>query len=151
MPKESQQLEPSELHRQIMANLDCYADRSSFECFALLMGKAQILEFVMKNLLVRYCPMKQSEMDYWTLGKVASELKSNGFRDDYVVLLKEFVRHRNYIAHEMLLNNSIFRMMAPSISERFEFRQLQQPAYELERLLVLHDWCEEHQAWGKTL
>jgi len=43
-------LEPEDLHRQILANLSIYSDRSAFECFALPMGKAQLLEFGLKNI-----------------------------------------------------------------------------------------------------
>jgi len=148
VPQDSPQIESSELQRQIMAGIASYADRSSYECFALLMGKAQILEFGLKSLLARSCSIEHSEMEKWTLGTVARALDSNGFRGDYVALLKEFVIHRNYIAHDMLVDNAIFRSMEASISERFEFEQLQQPAYDLEGLLILHDWCEEHDAWG---
>lgn len=145
---EEPKLEPAELQRQILANLDTYSDRSAFECFALLMGKAQLLEFGLKNLLQRTRGIDQSQMEKWTLGRVASEMATREFRSDYVHLLKNFVKERNYIAHEMLANNAIFRSMAPEISARFELKQLQQPAYNLERLLILHDWCEEHKAWG---
>ena len=142
------QLAPAELQRQILANLENYSNRSSFECFALLMGKAQILEFGLKNFLERRCAVEPDEMEKWTLGKVAYEMAARAIRSDYVDLLKVFVRERNHIAHAMLANNAIFRSLAPEVSARFEFRQLQQPAYNLERLLILHDWCEEHQAWG---
>lgn len=148
MSVDEPKLEPAELQRQILANLDTYSDRSAFECFALLMGKAQLLEFGLKNLLWRKCGIDHSEMEKWTLGRVAIEMASRTFRGDYVHLLKDFVQERNYIAHEMLVNNAIFRSMAPDISARFEFKQLQHPAYNLERLLILHDWCEEHKAWG---
>ncbi|KQB60374.1 MULTISPECIES: hypothetical protein [Acidovorax] len=141
-------LEPTELQSQILANLGTYSDRNAFECFALLMGKAQLLEFGLKNLLQRTCAIEQSEMEKWTMGRVANEMASRAFRGDYIHLLKNFVQERNYIAHEMLVNNAIFRSMAPNISARFEFKQLQDPAYNLERLLILHDWCEEHKAWG---
>ena len=145
------QLDTSELQRQILRNLDTYGNRNSFECFALLMGKAQILEFGLKNLLNRRCGVEDTEMERWTLGKVASELTSRGFRGDYIELLKEFVKQRNYIAHEMLANNAIFRSIAPSMSVRFEFKQLQQPAHDLEQLLIVHDWLEEHDAWRATV
>lgn len=141
------QLDPSELQRQVIDNLGSYGQRNSFECFALLMGKAQILEFGLKNLLNRRCGVDHAEMEKWTLGKVASELASRGFRPDYIDLLKEFVKQRNYIAHEMLANNAIFRSVAPSMSDRFQFKQLQQPAFDLEQLLIVHDWLEEHDAW----
>lgn len=147
MPVNPTQLEPAELQRQILANLGQYQGHSSFECFALLMGKAQILEFGLKNLLAREFSIAYEKMEKWTLGAVAKELETRGVRSDYVALLKEFVKHRNHIAHEMLANNAIFRSMAGNISERFEFRQLQQPAFDLEQLLIVHDWLEEHKAW----
>ena len=105
------QLDASELQRQILRNLGTYGNRNSFECFALLMGKAQILEFGLKNLMNRRCGVEDAEMERWTLGKVAAELTSRGFRGDYIELLKTFVKQRNYIAHDMLANNAIFRSM----------------------------------------
>ena len=145
------QLDASELQRQILRNLGTYGNRNSFECFALLMGKAQILEFGLKNLMNRRCGIEDAEMERWTLGKVAAELTSRGFRGDYIELLKAFVKQRNYIAHDMLANNAIFRSMEPSMSDRFEFKQLQQPAHNLEQLLIVHDWLEEHDAWRATV
>lgn len=145
--KQPPELQPSEIQERIMANLDVYANRSSFECFALLMGKAQILEFGLKSLLARLFFVNPTEMEKWTLGRVANELESKGLRGDYVALLKKFVEHRNHIAHEILVCNAIFRSMEAGISARFEFKQLQDPAWELERLLILHDWCEESGAW----
>lgn len=147
MSVESPQLEPAEFQRQIMENLDQYSGRSLFECFALLMGKAQILEFGLKNLLAREFSMSQDEIEKWTLGKVAHELEARGIRSDYIALLKQFTKQRNHIAHEMLSNNAIYRTMAGNISERFEFKQLQQPSFDLEQLLIVHDWIEEHKAW----
>ena len=140
-------LDPTELERRINENLRSYEGRSAFECFALVMGKAQILEFGLKNLLSRECGAQPDEMERWTLGTVARELEKRGFRADYVERLREFVKHRNYMAHEMLANNAIFRVLAPSMSERFEFKQLHGPAHELELLLIVHDWIEEHRAW----
>jgi hypothetical protein len=148
MRQDSPQLDSADLNRQIMAALASYEGRSSFECFALIMGKAQILEFGLKSLLIRRCSVDPSETEKWTLGKVASGLEKRGFRDDFVAFLRDFIVHRNYIAHEMLANNAIYRSIATEISERFEFRQLQDPAYKLEHLLIVHDWLEEHDAWN---
>lgn len=148
MSVDESKLEPEELQRRILDNLGTYSDRSAFECFALLMGKAQLLEFGLKNLLRRSNDIEESQMEYWTLGRVASEMDSRAFRSDYVSLLRIFVKERNYIAHELLADNAIVRSMTTEISARFEFRQLWQPAYNLERLLILYDWCENHKAWG---
>lgn len=147
MLENSPQLESNELQRQIIKNLSQYSGRSSFECFALILGKAQILEFGLKNLLAREFFVSEDDMEKWTLGKVTSELEKKKIRGDYISYLKEFVKERNYIAHEMLVNNAIYRSMAANISERFEFRQLQTPAFNLERLLIVYDWLEEHGAW----
>lgn len=124
-----------------------YNGRSSLECFALLMGKAQILEFGLKSLFARRFSVENEEMEKWTLGKIAHELERHGVRGDYVFFLKEFVKNRNYIAHEMLANNTIFRSLASEISQHFEYRQLWKPAHDLEHLLILHDWLEEHGLW----
>ena len=130
-----------------MGNIAQYAGRSSYECFAFLMGKAQILEFGLKNLLNREFSVAQEEMGKWTLGRIARELEARGARKDYVDYLKDFVKERNYIAHEMLADNLIFKSVAGDISERFEFKQLQKPAFDLERLLIVYDWLEENKAW----
>lgn len=147
MSVDEPKLEPSDLQRRILDNLGSYSGRSALECFALLLGKAQLLEFGLKNLLHRSHDIEQSQMEYWTLGKIAFEMDSRAFRNDYVNLLKNFVRERNYIAHKLLADSAIIRFMSPETSARFEFRQLWQPAYDLERLLILHDWCEKHKAW----
>ena len=86
-------------------------------------------------------------MGKWTLGRIARELEARGARKDYVDYLKDFVKERNYIAHEMLADNLIFKSVAGDISERFEFKQLQKPAFDLERLLIVYDWLEENKAW----
>lgn len=148
MSVDEPKLETEELQRQVLANLGTYSDRSAFECFALLMGKAQLLEFGLKNLLCRTYGIEQSLMEKWTLGRVANEMDSRAFRSDYIRLLKNFVHERNYIAHELLADNAMLRSMTSEISAQFEFRQLRQPAYNLELLLILHDWCEKHKAWG---
>lgn len=141
------QLAASDLQELIMASMKSYENRTPFECFALLMGKAQILEFGLKSLLERTFAVDRAIMEKWTLGRVANELEARALRPDYIALLKQFVGHRNYIAHEMLAVNAMFKSMAGDISDRFEFGQLQGPTIELEQLLILHDWCEEYGAW----
>ena len=140
-------IEPDEIQTQISKKLDQYLGRSFFECFSLLLGKAQILEFGLKTLLSRECSISQNAIEKWTLGRVTNELEIIGIRGDYIVYLKRFVVQRNYIAHEMLANNAAFRSMAGNISERFEFSQIRQPIIDLEHLLIVYDLLELHKAW----
>jgi hypothetical protein len=50
------------------------------------------------------------------------------------------------MAHEFLANNAITRSIA-NFSERKLYGDLFRAVYELEQLIILYDWCEEHDGW----
>lgn len=112
----------------------------------MFMGKAQILEFGLKALLTRTYGVESEQMEKWTLGKVKNELEKNGLRADFVALLHSLVQHRNYIAHELLANNALLSSIL-ELSPVMHGRDLWKATYELEQLIILHDWCVEHDAW----
>lgn len=143
----SSEIQPNDLHKAILKNLEQYKSRNVLECFALLFGKAQILEFGMKNLLKRESAIPHDKIDRWALGTIATELAKAGIREDYIAYLRAFTKERNYIAHEMLANNAIMKSIASNMSSHSEFKQLFHPSYNLERLLIIHDWLEENNAW----
>jgi hypothetical protein len=123
-------------------------DRLSFlEHFAMFMGVAQILELSLTGLLHRRFGVDLETMERWTLGRIAKQLKENGLRADFVTLLQSVVDYRNYIAHELLANEAILRSLLAGDSARFELRQLEKGTYELEQLMYLYEWTDEHQAW----
>jgi hypothetical protein len=152
MTNDSHAFDPSmseeEIRTEVSRRITKYDLLGFFEQFAMFMGKAQILEFGLKNLLGRDFSVDEESMKKWTLGRVRIELKNKGLRIDFCTLLKSFVGHRNYIAHELLVNHALIRSLfddgAPG---HFEVSRLHKGIYELEQLMLFYDWCEEHKAW----
>lgn len=132
--------------KEVLAKLDQYKNRSVLEQYAIFMGKAQILEFGLKGLLARKFNVPLEDMELWTLGKTKNELRQKGLRLDFIVLLDSVVDHRNNMAHEFLLNTEIARSIA-NFSEREIYGDLFRALYEVEQIIILHDWCDENNGW----
>jgi hypothetical protein len=141
-------LEALETQEQISRRLKKYENLNVFEQFAMFMGMAQVLELGLKSLLCRRYNYDHERIEKWTLGTTAKELKKCGLRSDFIVLLESVVKYRNYMAHELLANDAMLRSILGGDSGRLELRQLEKGIYELEQVVFLHDWCEEHNAWG---
>lgn len=141
-------LEARDIQEQVHKRLEKYKKLNVLEQFAMFMGMAQILEAGLKNLLVRRYNYAHEKMERWTLGQIAGELKGSGLRKDFVVLLESVVTYRNHIAHELLANEAMLKALLGGDAGRLELRHLERGLYELEKILFLHDWCEEHNAWG---
>lgn len=121
---------------------------SHLENYAMFMGKAQLLEMVLKSLLARKYNVPEESMERWTLGRVKNELRDKGLRLDFIAFLDRVVDHRNCIAHEFLANNAITQSMA-NFSDRKLYGDLFRASYELEQIIILYDWCEEHNGWDQ--
>jgi hypothetical protein len=139
-------LSGKEIKKSVLSKLELYDDLSILEQYAMFMGKAQILEFSLKGLLIRKYGLGFEAMSKWTLGRVKNELKQQGLRPDFIAILGNVVDHRNYIAHEFLVNNAITQSIA-NFSERKLYGDLFRAIYELEQIILLYDWCEEHNGW----
>lgn len=135
-----------EIQAKVLAKMDEYEDRSILEQYAIFMGKAQILELSLKALLSRRFEIPYENMERWTLGRTKNELRDKGLRPDFIAFLGSVVDYRNNMAHEFLANNAITRSAA-NFSDRMLYGDLFKGLYELEQLLVLYDWCEEHDGW----
>jgi hypothetical protein len=146
--KSSITLDPEQIREAVFKRLQKYHDLNEFEQFAMFMGMAQILEAGLKSLLVRRYQYGPDKMDRWTLGRLAAELKRVDLRADYLALLDSVVGYRNYIAHEYLANDATLKAILGGSSGRLERKQLDKGIYELEQIMFLHDWCEEHDSWG---
>jgi hypothetical protein len=140
-------LSPHQILEQVFKRLEKYKHLNISEQFAMFMGKAQLLEIGLKSLLVRRYSHGY-EKKKWTLGKTARELKKCALRGDFIFLLESVVDYRNYIAHELLANDAMLRSLTGGDSGRLELRTLEKGTIELEQILFLYDWCEEHNAWG---
>lgn len=135
-----------QIKADVLARLDQYKDRSVLEQYAIFMGKAQILEFGLKGLLARKFNVPHEEMERWTLGKTKNELKDKGLRPDFIVFLESVVDHRNNMAYEFLVNTEITRSIA-NFSDHKLYGDLFHALYEIEQIIILHDWCEANDGW----
>ena len=139
-------LGPADIQRTVLKRLEPYAKLSFFEQFAMFVGKAQVLELGLKGLLARRFGRNFEQMEKWTLGRTTEELKKRGLRKDFVALLESLVKLRNFVAHELLVSDALMRFHTGRTT-RAARRPLEHGIYELERILFLHDWIEEHDAW----
>lgn len=139
-------LSGDETKNLVRGKLKEYESLSPLEQYAMFMEKAQILEFGLKGLLCRKYGIPLDTMEKWTLGKVKNELEQKGLRSDFIVFLGSVVDHRNYIAHEFLVDTAITKSIA-GFSDRKLYGNLFRALYELEQIIVLYDWCEENDGW----
>ena len=139
-------LSGEEIKKLVSQKLEAYKNLSFLEQYAMFMGKAQILEFGLKGLLARKYSVPLETMERWTLGRIKNELEQKGLRPDFIALLNSVVEYRNYIAHELLANNALISSMV-EMSPRMGAGELWKGIYELEQIIILHDWSEEHNAW----
>ncbi|EKO3567028.1 hypothetical protein [Vibrio metschnikovii] len=62
-------LSVAEIRQKVLKKVEEYEDRPVLEQYALFMGKAQLLEFYLKNLLFRLFDVPIERTEKWTLGK----------------------------------------------------------------------------------
>lgn len=146
----SQVLEPNEIRDEVFRRLKSYDKLNLLEQFAMFMGKAQILEMGFKNLLSSLYDYDIEKIEKWTLGRTVRELKECGLRPDFIQLLESVVDYRNYIAHDLLVDDAMIRNFTGGDSGRLVIKHLQHGIYELEQVMFLHDWCEDHDAWSSA-
>jgi hypothetical protein len=140
-------LNAEEIQAVVTQRLAKYEKLNFLEHFAMFMGVAQILEISLKGLLARKYGVDHGSMERWNLGRTARVLKERGLRADFCALLDCVVKYRNHIAHELMVSESMLRSLLGSDSARFEADQLEKGTYELEQLMFLYEWCDEHAAW----
>jgi hypothetical protein len=140
-------LNADEIQAAVTQRLAKYEKLNFLEHFAMFMGIAQILEISLKGLLTRKYGIDHESMERWTLGRTSHALRERGLRGDFCALLDSVVGYRNHIAHELMANEIMLRSLLGGDSARFEARQLEKGTYELEQLMFLYEWCDEHAAW----
>ena len=141
-------LTPDEVSKELRKRLKPYDKLNLLEQYAMFMGKTQVLEFGLKNLLERKCGYDLERMERWTLGRTIRELKSRGMREDFAARLESLLGYRNYIAHELLANEAMLRKLLGGDTGRLELKNLQRGVYEIEHAILVHDWLAKHDTWG---
>ena len=142
-------LSGEEIKERVLKKFEEYEGLSHLENYAMFMGKAQLREMALKSLLTRKYNVPEESMERWTLGRVKNELRDKGLRPDFIAYLERVIDHRNYIAHEFLANNAITQSIA-NFSDRKLYGDLFRATYELEQIIILYDWCEEHNGWDQS-
>jgi hypothetical protein len=62
----------------------------------MFMGKAQLVELGLKNILTSKYGYDEERIERWTLGGAINELRKRGLRQDFGHLLEELKQSRNY-------------------------------------------------------
>lgn len=132
-----------ELQDKIFTGLEIYEGKPFIERFGLFMGKAQLLEFGLKKILVSLpgYNLGEEELERLTLGMTRVQLEKLGLRTDYNAYLKSFTKQRNSMAHEFLANFAITQQLldGAALIRPFE-RELAHACYEVEQLILLFDF-----------
>jgi len=149
-PSDGPKISGREIHRRVVKRLAVYDKLNLLERLAMFLGKAQVLEYGLKSLLARRYNYSHDDMQRWTLGRTTYELEKSGLRADFIALLKVVLRYRNYVAHESLVTMAMLSILLKGNIGRLGVKHLESGAYELERVILLHDWCERHDAWESS-
>ena len=100
-----------QVQSKVVRRLGSYKKLNHLECFAMFMGKAQLVEIALKNLLMTKCDYSEQKIERWTLGRLVKELKTLGLRSDFIALLEELTHYRNHIAHDLLLDYALMQRL----------------------------------------
>jgi len=144
---EAPRLNADDLKAEVNKRLAKYQGRNPLELFALFIGGAQLLEIRLKYLLSCKYGVDQESLDRSTLGQVKEQLKAFGLRGDYIFLLESVVNYRNYVATQLMADHIMLDYLLDGKAVRFDVVTLFRGTFELEQLMFLYDWCEEHDAW----
>lgn len=142
-----------ELQDKIFAGLEIYKGKPFIERFGLFMGKAQLLEFGLKKILVSLpgYNLDDKKLEKLSLGQTRVELEKLGLRTDYNVSLQSFTKQRNTMAHEFLANFAVTQQLVDgaALIRPFE-RELSHACYAVEQLILLFDFingADDVAAW----
>ena len=129
-----------------MEKVQQYESMDLLQQFAMFMGKAQILEIVLKNVLARKYGHDLEKMERWTLGRIRVELTKCGVRPDFLGFLQSLTELRNFVAHELLAAEMLLHD-AVGETGRLNVKHLHKAIFELEQLLLIVEWQEQNDAW----
>jgi hypothetical protein len=129
-----------QVQSKVVRRLRSYKKLNHLECFAMFMGKAQLVEIALKNLLMTKCDYSEQKIERWTLGRLVKELKTLGLRSDFIALLEELTHYRNHVAHDLLLDYALMQRLTGSKARRLSLKPLKRGLYMVEQTIVVHDF-----------
>ncbi|XUA21498.1 hypothetical protein ACQVA2_22000 (plasmid) [Citrobacter sp. OP27] len=140
---DNEELAGKEFQDKIFAGMKIYEGKPFLERYGIFMGKAQLLEFGLKKLLVSLpgYSLTEEELERKTLGQTRVELEKLGLRSDYNDFLKSFKDQRNTMAHEFLANFALTQQLLEGVGMMHSFeRELAHASFALEQLIILFDF-----------
>jgi hypothetical protein len=143
--KKAKQLSGKQVHARVVSRLRKANKLNFLESFAMFMGKAQVVEFGLKKILMSKYGYKEEKIENWPLGAVIKELKKLGLRRDFIALVEDLKERRNYIAHEMLADDAIMRKLAGAKAQRFAWKSLEHGLYAVEQVIIVHDFLASNE------
>ena len=97
------------------------------------------MEFGLKRILVRDYGYKEEDLERFTLGQTVNELRENKENEDFLSLLGELVGHRNYIVHEILVDDAMLRSIVGDEAQRLSEKTLCRALFSVEQAIHFHD------------
>jgi len=136
--KRDRTLTPDMIWKKIIKSEKRYKKFNFLERYTVFMGKAQLVEFGLKKILIRRYRYGKRRLERMTLGRAIGELERLGMRKDFVALLRELNDHRVEMAHEFLADH--FHMV--SLDRRFarlSWRPLRDALFMVEESIHVFD------------
>ena len=138
---DSKSLSGKQVHAIVARRLRRIDGLNFLESFAMFMGKAQLVELGLKNILTSKYGYDDERIERWSLGRVVKELRKSGVAAGFRPLDGRVTsNYRNYIAHEMLANDALLRRLAGGGAHRIASRSLSRGLYLVEQAIVVHDF-----------
>lgn len=148
--KKEKQLTAKALERKVMKNFKSYDDMNFLECYAMFMGKAQLVEFGLKRLLIDQRGYTYEEVDTKTLGWTIKELVKNNLRPDFAAPLESLLNYRNNLAHSFLVDRALVRSLLNGKEFTRPHRELSKALYVVEQVIAVHDFLTDGSFWKKA-
>lgn len=142
-------LDATEIANGIRVGLKKYENLGFLEKFAMYMGFSQVLELRLKQIAVKDFGQEFDSMERLTLGQTLGLLKKEGIREDFILFADPVKEARNHIAHDLLVNEFIWRTLADVPGDHYTkyARMLDKSIIELEQVLFILEWNDENGVW----
>ncbi len=132
------------LQEKIFSNLIPLDELSFYERYAVFMGKAQIVEFALKGLLIKKYNHDEESLEKCTLGAAIAKLETAGLRGDFIHILKELNKYRISMAHGFLADYSMGTTLIGEKYQSFSEKELRHALYSVEQVILVHDFLMEN-------
>lgn len=138
--KKTKKLESNILSQKVLNALLPYEKFSFLERYAIFMGKEQLIEMFLKNLLIKSHKYREEDVEKYTLGRVIKELKRVGVRNDFLDLLRQLLKFRNSMAHEMLFINNVMTKVFGDNAQVLNEKEIRYALANVEEVIYVYSF-----------